>query len=707
MEENPPRPFRLLLVEDSELQRRATVQILEEAGYEVSVAEDGLAGVYAAWSAPPDAVVTDVVMPELNGYQLCRLLKDDPQQGDVPIVVLTAHEEPIDRFWATQCGADRFVPKTEVQRELLPALEAVLEGREAGSHPESASERVDADELRHRVSATLERLLQESTLRARFRLISVEVDDPRRPLDELLELLTLLTGASAGAIRLDLGEGPCVFARAVRRDLREAIRAKFDLETSSPWVDVDSQTPTGKTRGEGRLDALDLEGEGSEAALILLRPPKASPLRGPLVSVLVEETRLFARRLVAAQQVRVLRRSLQTAYEEAERLLSAISYVLVGVDEQGVVRRWNGTAEEAFGIPADAAIGKAFLDLEIAWCDPSEVAALLERLSREGGEIERLRYQDPFTRERLISGRVSPLGTPEAPAGFVLIAADVTERVRMEAELDQARKLESIGRLAAGVAHEINTPAQFLSDNTLFLQQTMRTLDPLIERALEEGIEGVDPQELEFLREEVPEALQQSLEGIERISNIVRAMKDFSHPGFSTKTPFDLNEAVRMACTVTKNSWKHHAEIELDLADDLPEIEALAGEIKQVILNLIVNASDAIAEQRGPQSKEKGKIRISTRPAGHDTVELIVEDDGTGIPPKIRDRVFDPFFTTKQVGQGTGQGLYIAHQVVVGKHGGSLDLESPPEGGARFRIRLPLEAEGVVASGASPYRASA
>jgi len=252
------------------------------------------------------------------------------------------------------------------------------------------------------------------------------------------------------------------------------------------------------------------------------------------------------------------------------------------------------------------------------------------------------------------------------------------------AMLAQSQKLESIGQLAAGIAHEINTPAQYVGDNLAFLETSFAEIVTALGAA---PSKGEPDEELAFLLEEIPAALRQSREGVARVAEIVRAMKEFSHPGSDEPCPIDLNNAVRNTVTVTRNNWKDVATLDLDLDDALPEVHCLAAQINQAVLNLIVNAADAIREQ--PNRKGLGHIQVSTRCDG-DHVQLVIRDNGPGVPDEIQRRVFDPFFTTKGVGKGTGQGLAITRSIIVEKHAGTVELESQPGAGATFRIRLPL-----------------
>ena len=217
---------------------------------------------------------------------------------------------------------------------------------------------------------------------------------------------------------------------------------------------------------------------------------------------------------------------------------------------------------------------------------------------------------------------------------------------------------------------------------------------------MEEAVEAAD---IDYLLSEVPRAIRQALEGVERIAKIVQSMKEFAHPGPAEKQSVDLNRAIESTVTVAQNEWKYVAELETDFDTALTPVPCLLGEFNQVILNMIINAAHAIADVVGDGSRGKGQIRIATRLAG-EWAEVRISDTGTGIPEGARAKVFDPFFTTKEVGKGTGQGLAISHTVVVERHGGQLTFETQEGVGTTFVVRLPLkqdagemlQAEGVL-----------
>jgi signal transduction histidine kinase len=280
---------------------------------------------------------------------------------------------------------------------------------------------------------------------------------------------------------------------------------------------------------------------------------------------------------------------------------------------------------------------------------------------------------------------------------------DVTDQRRLENELAQAQKLESVGRLAAGVAHEINTPVQFVSDSVHFVREAMDDLSGIVDKyrelrsATENGTgvaaaakaaeEAEDDADLDYILENAPVALDRARDGLGRVAAIVRSMKEFAHPDRKEMAHVDINQAISSTLVIATNEYKYVAEIETGF-NELPPVNCYAGEINQVVLNLIVNAAHAIADVvKG--TADKGKIRVATRVIG-EQIEIAISDTGRGIPVDVRSRIFDPFFTTKEVGKGTGQGLAIARTVVVDKHGGTLHFETEVGQGTTFYIRLPI-----------------
>ncbi|HLP30376.1 MAG TPA: ATP-binding protein, partial [Geothrix sp.] len=301
-------------------------------------------------------------------------------------------------------------------------------------------------------------------------------------------------------------------------------------------------------------------------------------------------------------------------------------------------------------------------------------------------------------------------GSEGGPMQALFVARNVTERKEeekrravMEIQLRQAQKMEAIGQLAAGIAHEINTPTQYIGDNARFLRDSFEEVFSLMGRLMayllaigagegpaaaeaRQALADLQGADLDYLGVEIPKAIIQSLEGVARITKIVGAMKDFSHPGSESRVDTDIHRAIESTVTVSRNEWKYVAELETYFDPEVPLVPCFPGEFNQVILNLIVNAAHAIeAAKTTHPDGAMGRIMISTHRRGSE-VEIAVADDGTGIPHEILHRIYDPFFTTKPLGKGTGQGLAIAHGVIVEKHGGRLTVDTSPGAGTTFRI---------------------
>ena len=299
---------------------------------------------------------------------------------------------------------------------------------------------------------------------------------------------------------------------------------------------------------------------------------------------------------------------------------------------------------------------------------------------------------------------VSPIFQPDGTlTNISIFYQDITEKNSMERQLNQAQRLESVGQLAAGVAHEVNTPIQFVGDNTKFIKDAFADIDEMLGKLTElagdaqESVSGdairaaLNKMDADYLREEVPVAIDQSLEGISRVSNIVRAMKEFAHPS-TEQSRININKAIESTVTVASNEWKYVAEMQLDLAEDMPFVVCNVGQLNQVILNMIVNAAHALTDSKEDAANDRGTIAIATSHTD-EWAEIQISDNGIGMPEDIKARIFDPFFTTKEVGKGTGQGLSIAYDVVVNRHKGTIEVASEPGSGTTFTIRIPLEAE--------------
>ena len=375
-------------------------------------------------------------------------------------------------------------------------------------------------------------------------------------------------------------------------------------------------------------------------------------------------------------------------------IMNSVGHAILTANDDGTLRFMNQGAQAMFGYQEEEVLGRdmTFLLPELGGLKDNATAR------RKDGTT--------FPADVAISDTMS-----DSVPVIIIIVRDLTSLIRRETErtellvqLNQAQKFEAIGTLAGGIAHEINTPIQYIGDNLRFLGESCEEIAPVVDKLrriaqrakdagglgdeVDEVLRAVDEADLDYLLEELPTAAQQSLEGAEQVARIVTAMKEFSHPGTKQKTPTDLNRSIENALTVSRNEWKYVADLTLALDPDLPSVPCLPAEFNQVILNVVVNASHAIASAGGSEDS-KGTITVGSARTG-DWVEIQISDSGTGIPEDARDKIFDPFFTTKGVGKGTGQGLSIAHDTIVNKHGGELTFETETGRGTTFVIRLPI-----------------
>jgi two-component system, NtrC family, sensor kinase len=409
---------------------------------------------------------------------------------------------------------------------------------------------------------------------------------------------------------------------------------------------------------------------------------------------IVNIARDITRRKLAEERLRASEERYRELFENA-------SDPVYTFDPEMRITSLNRLAEETIGYGREEAVGTSLRQLVDAekWKSVEEAIGQLVR----GGAPAKFEVDIRAKGGRRVTLEMNPrliLRDGEA-VGIQAIARDITGRDAAEMELRQAQKLESVGRLASGIAHEINTPMQFVGDNIRFLQDSFAQIQELLgklHRLCRQSDEAAKAYsefrrfeaslDSDYLLREIPESLSQTLDGVDRVVTIVRAMKEFAHPESRGMVPEDLNRALLNTLTVARNELKYVAEVETQFGD-LPLVVCSLSDMNQVFLNLLVNAAHAIGDVVR-STGGKGTIRLETRVDGP-AVLISIADTGAGIPENIRDRIFDPFFTTKEVGRGTGQGLAIARSVV-DRHRGNLTFESEAGKGTTFYIRLPIDA---------------
>lgn len=398
-----------------------------------------------------------------------------------------------------------------------------------------------------------------------------------------------------------------------------------------------------------------------------------------------------------SREVFLINEQLQASSAFLQELYRTMPSALLIIDDFGTVNSANTAAAQLLGYESPEGLNGKQIAAVFARGDDLQTAERTRRrvetslLTLDGRDVPVLLSVAPVVR-----GSNGPVR--------VCMALDLRERQQLEIELRHAQKLESVGRLAAGIAHEINTPTQFVSDSIHFVREAIDDLLRLFESyqalrgwaeskaeaaELVQNVDDVaDEIDVEYINDNLPKSLDRALDGLGRIATIVRSMKEFAHPDLREMTTVNLNQAIESTLTIARNEYKYVADLETSFGD-IPLVTCHAGDVNQAVLNVVVNAAHAIADSvKG--TTLKGHIKVWTQRDG-DHVVIAVRDSGNGIPEGVRDRIFDPFFTTKEVGRGTGQGLSITRAVVVDKHGGSIHFETKVGGGTTFFIRLPVD----------------
>ena len=626
------RPLSILLIEDDvdfQLIVRLELEDEPDLSATVSAVECLGAAVERCRSESFDIILTDIHLPDSQGFETFATLF--AAAAHIPIIVFTNHLDEALAVRILRHGAQDYVAKSKLRPGVLPRV----------------------------IHRAIERQTYASAL-----------DVKARELAESEARVRAIYEASADAVVVTDGEGVVRFANPAAGGMfgrsREALLNRhFGLPVvAGATTEVDIRRTDG-TVGVAEMHVVNLPWDGRPAHLASLRD--------------------VTTRKRAEQRLR--------ESEERFRLLvaHATDYTFTMLDAQGHPTADGGAAGPTFSpfVPGP--------DEAPAAVDERPAQALLQQARTEGraraegwcagAQGQRIWAEVSLTAIREEGGELK---------GFALVVHDLTERraaeeqrLHMEQRLRQAHKLEAIGHLAAGVAHEINTPAQFIAHNLDYVQRTFGRMATLVLRDASGALTDDSP--LLACLQNIPPALDDALVGIGRIGRIVQAMKEFAHPGIpgDVPPPADLNRAVENALVVTQHEWRLVAEVETHFDATLQAVPMFSGEFNQVMLNLIVNASHAIAATGAGTKLPMGRIVIRTQRDG-EWAEVRIQDSGAGIPAAIRHRVFDPFFTTKEVGKGTGHGLAHAHAVITQRHRGEISFESPPGQGTTFCVRLPL-----------------
>jgi PAS domain S-box-containing protein len=666
----------VLVVDDSLEHLRLLGAILKRGGLQPRPVTDGKLAIEAALADPPALVLLDVMMPEMSGLDVCRQFKQDHRLRDVPIIFISSLQGADDKVEALRAGGVDYICKPFQEQEVLERIRTQLRLRQL-----HVKLMIEEQEVRSRLGESqlaFQAMFEQAAvgmamvspdgkmLRVNRRLCEIvgyppdelvrlrfqdftHPDDLATDVDALRELRSGSKSNYLRQKRYFRKNGDIIW---IKLSVGAVRHAAGHLEY---FVSVFEDITEGK-QAENRLRESEEKYrclfDSSRDAIMTLEPP----------SWRFADANLATLALFKAKSAADF-----AAYGPCD----------LSPEKQPDGRASSATAQELLGTAMRE--GSAFFDWTHKRMDGQEFpcTVLLTRMERGGKQ------------------------------SLQATVRDLSEQRQIEIELAHARKLEAVGQLAAGIAHEINTPTQYVGDGVHFLKEAFEGYQRLISQyrhavetlesaggsALTSGIRETEEEiDLAYLEANVPGSFESCQDGISRISTIVRAMKAFSHPDQREKSLADLNQALQTTLAVAKNEYKYVAEVVTEFGD-LPAVLCHVGALNQVFLNLIVNAAHAIGDVVA-QGGSKGKIHIKTLKEG-DLARIDISDTGSGIPEAIRKRIFEPFFTTKEVGRGTGQGLAIARSIVVTKHKGSLTFESEVGKGTTFTIRLPIGGAGT------------
>jgi PAS domain S-box-containing protein len=699
------RPIRVLLIDGD---KQAAVELcrkltdVRNVSFKVQIARTLSEGFELLGAARFDAVLVDLRVEEVTGIASLKALQ--VRAAETPILVVSSIYQDSEALETVRAGAQDYLVKSHVNPAALERILVHCIERQR------ARTRTTVQYLISRVLAESETLTDATIQILRVLCESLEYDFAQAWTFD--HGATEFIAAEAWHVPSEKYTEFAAFNRGLRFEPGVGVPGRAWAGGSPLWVpDVSQETefrnPERAVQAGLRSSfAFPISLATEVLGVIELFSPEArepdDDLRTIVTNIGSQIGQFLARKRAEEQKEHLT--------QERLLILDSASEGIYGLDLNGCVTFMNRAAARMFRCNAAEMNGKHLHELfhhshpdgspyPVQDCPIVTVFA-----TGEGSRSDREYFWRTDGTHLAVDYSAFPVIEAGRIKGAVVCFNDITDRKRMEVELRHAQKLEAVGGLAAGIAHEINTPIQFVGDNTRFLQDSFRDttamlakyedlceaarLGPVQSELLEE-VQAVRKRiDWDYLRLEIPKALDQMLDGIERVAKIVRAMKDFSHVDRSSqKTAADLNKAIQSTLVVARSELKYVAEVQEDYGE-LPPVLCHLGDLNQVFLNLLINAAHAIGDVM-KKTGEKGRIVVRTR-RDEDFVEISFSDTGSGISPAARDKIFDPFFTTKEVGKGTGQGLTLARAIVVEKHGGTLTFETELGKGTTFHVRLPV-----------------
>ncbi len=761
--------MQILIAEDDYASRKSMNSMLWYLGYEVIEACNGIqAWEYMQKQNPPLLLVLDIMMPQMDGLEVCRKIRAAGMRNQPYVIFVTARKGKEEVVQGLEAGANDYIVKPfefgelsarinvghrmiEVQSTLLNEIEERkkaqdnlqeaynkldnlvelnadgimvidLQGEILFTNPRAAQmlgqsetellnkqfgfplsleKNTEIELLSENGSTTVVELRSQETkwngriaLLTSFRDITErklaeqelwEIKEEREAIYENAPLIMMLVDRNQ-KIR-EANSLTCEFFELSAQELigRQVGKAMgclyyFDGYPGCGWSQqceecafrntVLSTFESGKNHNQVEVSSF-LRQHGRERKVTLLVSTTLIPhSKESLVLLTIID---ITERKQTEQELIKMEQQSNAALKEIQELVSSISSVLISVDYSCKIERWNNAAEKFLGISMQEAKGIFLYKCPVSWeWDRIESALEQSKQTHQEVRVEDLSYLSSNQVEGFLDIIIHPVFKEDRNVltGFLILGSDITEKKLMESQFLQEQKMDAIGQLAAGIAHEINTPIQYVDGNTNYLKEVFQDVlqlfdsySELLELTKQEQVhpslvskiaQKQEEIDIEFLREDIPNSLQESLEGLQKVAKIVGSMKNFAHPGENNFTYIDINKALDDTITICKNEWKYFTEVVTDYDPKLPYVSCLKDEINQVFLNIIVNSAQAIGEHGSSDGNGMGTITVSTS-RNSEQAEIRISDTGPGIPDHLRERIFNPFFTTKQVGKGTGR----------------------------------------------------
>lgn len=652
---------KILIVDDDPYTLEMISTILERKGYETKGVDRGQKALDILNSKNPDLLLLDINLPDINGFEICKKVQNLEEEKRIPVIFITGDSSRQNIQKSFEAGGADYVSKPFVIEEVLARIGMAIDNARVKKALEN-------------VNRKLEQQVDLQTRRLNLLFSITKLATESLSLEQILQKVVFVLDEYFNHFNLisEIKYRDKVFSRDDVQKYERLVESKLII----------------KNNIVGKI-VLHAKGKGTKAN---------QAESEDLLEAVTNEVNKIIKQKESEEKVK-------TQWKYYRALKDNSPEGIVTLDQDRKVVDVNPAFIKIFGYSLDTLKHQKLHDF-----------ILPQRLAGKGNEIiEKIKNgKNIFTNSvrKTAKGKEihcsvigAPINIDSQHMDYFLIYRNIDREKKLELQLMQANKMEAIGQLAAGIAHEINTPTQYVNSNIEFFKDNIPRLINLMDEynqfypylkenidntqieSLKDKAENVD---LEFLKNEINSALSDSIEGLNKISNIVDAMRTFSHPGNDEKQEININSIIEKTITVSRNEWKYDAILKTNLEKNPTPIPVYQQQISQVILNLIVNATHAIQDKIQKTGEAKGIIKIESL-SRMEYLVIKVSDNGCGIPEDIRDKVFNPFFTTKEVGQGTGQGLSMAYNVIVENHDGNIYFETESGKGTTFIIELPIK----------------